>query len=84
MNPRKNLARRLAAVALAGMTALALAPAAMASPDDASLGDLTGVERPCPLTRLDDQYMRCDNYTGGGVSAPSYVPQGAAITTMSR
>lgn len=30
---------------------------------------------PCPLERVWTQYVRCDNLTGAGVAAPSWVPQ---------
>jgi hypothetical protein len=29
----------------------------------------------CPLTRIGDQFVRCDNLTGAGVAAPSWVPE---------
>jgi hypothetical protein len=32
--------------------------------------------RNCPLTRIGTQFVRCDNLTGAGVSAPSFVPEG--------
>ncbi|WP_173923801.1 hypothetical protein [Agromyces sp. Marseille-P2726] len=29
----------------------------------------------CPLTRIDTQYVRCDDLTGAGVPAPSWIPE---------
>ena len=29
----------------------------------------------CPLTRVGSQFVRCDNLTGNGVSAPLWIPQ---------
>jgi hypothetical protein len=29
----------------------------------------------CPLRRLGDQLVRCDNLTGAGVAAPSWIPE---------
>jgi hypothetical protein len=29
----------------------------------------------CPLERIDTQLVRCDNLTGGGVSAPFWIPE---------
>jgi hypothetical protein len=31
--------------------------------------------RNCPLTRVGTQFVRCDNLTGAGVSAPPWVPE---------
>ncbi len=29
----------------------------------------------CPLTRIDTQFVRCDDLTGAGVEAPSWIPE---------
>lgn len=29
----------------------------------------------CPLERIGSQLVRCDNLTGGGVVAPSWIPE---------
>jgi len=29
----------------------------------------------CPIARVDDQYVACDNLTGNGVQAPAWVPE---------
>jgi len=29
----------------------------------------------CLLTRIGDQYLRCDNFTGAGVPAPAWIPE---------
>lgn len=31
--------------------------------------------RHCPLTRIGTQFVRCDDLTGAGVAAPSWVPE---------
>jgi hypothetical protein len=30
--------------------------------------------RACALTRIGEQFVRCDNLTGAGVPAPSWIP----------
>jgi hypothetical protein len=35
----------------------------------------------CPLERVGTQYVRCDNLTGAGVPAPSWVSQQPSATT---
>jgi hypothetical protein len=30
--------------------------------------------RSCALTRIGEQFVRCDNLTGAGVPAPSWIP----------
>jgi hypothetical protein len=62
--------------ALAGGGAL---PAA-AGPDDGRTPGahrivVLNADQNCPLRRLDRQFVRCDNLTGAGVPAPSYVPE---------
>jgi hypothetical protein len=32
-------------------------------------------DRDCPLRRIDRQLVRCDNLTGAGVPAPSFIPE---------
>ncbi|TPV49412.1 hypothetical protein FJ661_15840 [Pseudarthrobacter phenanthrenivorans] len=29
----------------------------------------------CPLERIGDQFVRCDNLTGAGVKAPFWIPE---------
>lgn len=35
----------------------------------------SGYDRPCELTRVGDQLVRCDDLTGTGAPAPSWVPE---------
>jgi hypothetical protein len=47
-------------------------PAATASPPpDPSPATVNG----CPLERIGTQLVRCDNLTGAGVRAPSWIPE---------
>lgn len=36
---------------------------------------VTGHSATCPLMRIGTQFVRCDNLTGAGVRAPSWVPE---------
>ena len=50
-----------------------------ASPAGASLDPGPAVERvstsdSCPLERVGTQFVRCDDLTGNGVPAPSFIP----------
>lgn len=57
--------------ALAGLT---FAATATARPDDDTVARQPGLVV-CPLERIADQFVRCDNLTGAGVPAPSFVPE---------
>jgi hypothetical protein len=48
-------------------------PAATASPPDRPPG--TTFANSCPLQRIGTQLVRCDNLTGSGVRAPSWIPE---------
>ena len=48
-------------------------PAATASPPDPPQG--TAFAHGCPLQRIGTQLVRCDNLTGAGVRAPSWIPE---------
>ena len=48
-------------------------PVATASPPDPPHG--TAFAAGCPLRRIDTQLVRCDNLTGSGVRAPSWIPE---------
>src|SRR4029450_11467360 len=73
-----RLAMTLAvSAALSGVGALP----AVAGPDDGRARPgphrivVLNADQNCPLRRLDRQFVRCDNLTGAGVPAPSYVPE---------
>lgn len=65
-------------VALVGgaLAAVISAPTATARPDDEALRGRHAISSAgCPLERIADQLVRCDNLTGAGVPAPSFVPE---------
>jgi hypothetical protein len=73
--PIASAIRRCASAALA--IALLTFPASLAkasptTPDPLPSGASAGN---CPLTRVGTQFVRCDNLTGAGVSAPPWVPE---------
>lgn len=76
MNTDRALARWSVALVGGALACLALAPTAVAQPDDAHLLRETATTvTGCPLERLADQFVRCDNLTGGGVPAPAFIPR---------
>lgn len=76
-----NTARTIgisAVVAVAGATlALAAAGSATARPEPAPTPPSVQSERlgECPLARVGTQFVRCDDLTGAGVPAPSWIPE---------
>ena len=68
--------RRWTTVALSAVL-LAVASPAFGSQDPGTLSEPTSPYdfSNCPLTRIGTQFVRCDNLTGNGVSAPSWVPE---------
>jgi len=64
-------------VVLAGgaLAVLTVGPTAVARPDDDYLLREATPVKVCPLERLGDQFVRCDNLTGAGVAAPAFVPE---------
>lgn len=76
MQNYRVLARWIAALAGGALVSFTVVPTAAGQQDDAHLlrqnaYSVVG----CPLERIADQFVRCDNLTGDGVPAPSYVPQ---------
>jgi hypothetical protein len=68
-----RLTRTAATAATTALLIVASALPAAARPDP---GDpLPPQSSRCPLQRIGRQLVRCDNLTGAGVSAPSWVPQ---------
>jgi hypothetical protein len=74
----------LAAVVTLMTTAPALSATARPDPGDPSAeqsctavarGHALSYEPNCPLRRIGDQLVRCDNLTGAGAAAPSWVPE---------
>jgi hypothetical protein len=71
---RVNLNVRRSGAVIAGVLLLLTGwlPAATASPPpDPSQASVNR----CPLERIGTQLVRCDNLTGAGVRAPSWVPE---------
>ena len=67
--------RRICAMG-AGVILLVLGgwlPVATASPPDPPQDTFSS--RRCPLQRIGTQLIRCDNLTGAGVRAPSWIPE---------
>ena len=65
-----------AAAAAALLAAFAAAPAA-ARPDPGppSTSQFPSNSAECPLSRIGTQLVRCDYLTGGGVTAPVWIPE---------
>jgi hypothetical protein len=70
------LARCAAAVAAATLFAGLAAMPATARPDPGERPTIrfSSYDVNCPLSRIDTQLVRCDNFTRGGVPAPVWVP----------
>jgi hypothetical protein len=77
MTRTQLLARCSAAAAAATIIAGLAATPATARPDPGEPIPVrfSSYDRNCPLSRIDTQLVRCDNLTGGGVTAPVWVPQ---------
>ena len=73
-----NAIRTSAFVAIAGallaFTAAASASARPESPPEPPTVQSVQLGQ-CPLERIDDQFVRCDDLTGAGVPAPSWIPE---------
>lgn len=63
-------AAAVAAILLAGLAATP----APARPDPGDPIRFSSYDLKCPLSRIDAQFVRCDNLTGAGVAAPGSVP----------
>ena len=77
----RSLPRALAAAAAALLTLGLSAGPSSAYPDPgppivrATAAPTADDRDRCPLARVDDQYVACDNLTGNGVQAPGWVPE---------
>jgi hypothetical protein len=77
MNRNQVLTRTSTAVVGGVVAALAMAPVASARPHAGEVALIAATTATgCPLQRVDDQLVRCDDLTGNGVAAPSFVPVG--------
>ena len=77
MNAPRSIAVLGVATTAGALLALAAAGAATARPEPAPAAPIVQSERigECPLTRVGDQLVRCDDLTGAGVPAPPWVPE---------
>jgi hypothetical protein len=75
MQKDRALKRWTVALVAGALASLTFAPTAQARPDDEYLLQRSLHDVVCPLERIGDQFVRCDNLTGNGVPAPWYVPQ---------
>lgn len=68
---------RIIAVAAAssGLLAFGAAGTAAARPEPAPPAAVVSDPGHCALTRVGDQFTRCDDLTGAGVSAPAWIPE---------
>ncbi len=72
----KGLTRLVVALAGAALVSLTIVPTAAGRPDDAHLARQHARSVVfCPLERIGDQFVRCDNLTGAGAPAPWFVPE---------
>ena len=62
-----------AALALGVALTTATGPAT-AKPDPGPPVDRDRASVACPLERVGTQFVRCDDLTGNGISAPSFIP----------
>lgn len=77
MSTPRTLSASVLAVAAGALLATAAAGAAAARPDappePVSVQSVSHAK--CPLTRVGTQFTRCDDLTGAGVPAPSWIPE---------
>lgn len=59
---------------LGAVLTTAAVPAA-ARPDAGPALEREPTSTSCPLERVGTQFVRCDNLTGNGVSAPGWIPE---------
>lgn len=73
---RRSALRWTAAAAAVLFVTIAVPAPAVARLDPGTSGGPVQVlpEHHCPLTRIDQQFVRCGALTGAGVPAPSWVP----------
>jgi hypothetical protein len=76
MNRTQLLARCSAAAVAATIIAGLAAIPATARPDPGEpIRDRFSSHHSCPPNRVGTQLVRCDDLTGGGVTAPMWIPQ---------
>lgn len=77
MNASHHAARWAAPAAVALFFVVAVPSPAAAMQDPGTLGGIVqqSTDQQCPLTRIGNQFVRCDSLTGAGAAAPSWVPE---------
>lgn len=76
MQKHRALSRSKVTLVGVALAVLTFAPTAAARQDEANLlHEKAYSPLGCPLERIGVQFVRCDNLTGAGVPAPSYVPE---------
>ena len=80
-----HLARAAATAGLAALLVIGGASSASARPDpgEPSWAVQAFPDDNCPLRRIGTKLVRCDNSTGAGVRAPSWIPElGTEVTEL--
>lgn len=75
MQRDRVLARWTVPLVVGALASLTFTPTAEAQQDNEYLRQENVYSAVCPVERIGDQSVRCDNLTGNGVPAPWYVPQ---------
>lgn len=77
MSTTRTFTASVFAVAVGALLATGAAGSASARPEPAPTPP--AVQSPhlgeCPLERIGDQFVRCDDLTGAGVPAPDWIPE---------
>ena len=68
------MSKRILAVPAALLTAVFLLGGTSA-PSSTTSGNTPTTYVDCPLERIGTQLVRCDNLTGAGAAAPSWIPE---------
>ena len=76
---RRTLIHSGTAIAAATLMLAGVIPASAACPDPETLprSSRTATVSACLLERIGTQFVLCDNLTGNGVRAPSWIPEQA-------
>jgi hypothetical protein len=77
MSIARTIAGSVLVIAAGAVLATVAAGAATARPESAPEPPAVQSTRfgQCPLERIDDQFVRCEDLTGAGVAAPAWLPE---------
>ena len=77
MSIARTITGSVLVIAAGAVLATAAAGSATARPESAPEPPAVQSARlgECPLERIDDQFVRCDDLTGAGVAAPAWIPE---------